>query len=124
MNPFTRSLLKRLADRRVQRFVANWDGLEALIIHIYKTGKVAPEEEAEYRKLQAWLSKHYPVWKRSLGRYWPNVRAGGEALEADPFEMLLSIPGAIKIPGNWRAMQILPAAREALNLYLLDELGE
>ena len=124
MNPFTRALLKRLANRQTKRFVARWDQLEALIIHIYKARSATPEDEAEFRRIQAWLSKHYPHWKISLGRYWPQVRAGGEALESDPFETLLSIPGARAIPRNWGAMQILPAAREALNHYLMDEIGE
>jgi hypothetical protein len=124
MNPFTRALLKRLDNRRTERFVARWDQLEALIIRIYKAGSATPEDEAEFRRIQAWLSKHYPRWKVSLGRYWPQVRAGVEVLESDPFESLLSIPGAGDIPGNWTAMQILPAAREVVNHYLMDEIRE
>ena len=123
MNPFTRSLLKQLDNRRLHRFVAGWDQLEALIIQIYKSRAASPEEEAAYQKIKTWLIKHYPVWKPRLSKYWPETQAGGEPLDADPFETLFSIQGGNQIPGNWRAMQILPAAREAINQFLLDEIG-
>jgi len=124
MNPFTRSLLKQLNNHRLHRFVVGWDRLETLIIQAYKTGSVSPEDEAVYRKTQIWLRARYPRWKTSLSRYWQGTRAGGKPLETDPFETLLSIQEAREIPGNWLAMQTLPAARQALNQFLLDEIGE
>ena len=124
MNPFTRSLLRRLNDRQLGEFVAAWDQLEALIIQIYKSGEASPTDEAALKQTRRRLSRHYPRWQPDLSRYWPQMRAGGEPLDGDPFEMLLSIQTGDGIPGNWRAMQILPAAREALNQYLLDRIDK
>ena len=123
MNPFTRSLLRQLSDRRLRHFVAAWDQLEALIIQVYKSGTASPENEVEHQKTLRWLSRHYPHWQPALSKYWPQVRAGGEPLDGDPFESLLSIQEAGDIPGNWRATQILAAARETLNQFLLDRIG-
>jgi hypothetical protein len=124
MNPFTRSLLQKLDDRKLRQFVEAWDQLEVLIIQVYKSGEALPADETAYERTCYWLSRHYPRWQPDLSRYWPKVRAGGEPLEGDPYEILLSIKKAGEIPGNWRAMQILPAAREALNQYLLDRIGK
>lgn len=123
MNPFTRSLLRQLNDRQLEQFVTAWDQLEALIIRVYKSGEVSPADEAEHEHSRSWLSHHYPRWQPDLSRYWPQMKAGGEPLQGDPFELILSIREADEIPGNWRAMQILPAAREVLNHYLLDRIG-
>ena len=123
MNPYTRSLLRQLNDRQLGQFVAAWDQLEALLIRVYKSGEASPADETEHEKTSRWLSRHYPRWQPDLSRYWPQMMAGDEPLEGDPFELLLSIQKAGEIPGNWRALQILPAAREALNHYLLDRIG-
>ena len=40
-------------------------------------------------------------------------------LAADPFETLTALPRAADLIDNRRAMQLLPAAREALNRWLL-----
>jgi hypothetical protein len=34
----------------------------------------------------------------------------------------MAAPKAQAFVGNWRAMQLLPAARQALNLYLLERI--
>lgn len=39
----------------------------------------------------------------------------------DPFQLLLDLQLPAGITGNWRAMQHLPAAREAINRYLLAQ---
>jgi len=124
MNPFTRSLLRRLNDRRLKRFVENWDQLEALVIRIYKSGQASPEDEAALQDTLAWLNRHYPGWRSALDEYWHGLQAGGRPLQNDPFDTLLSIQTADDILENWTAMQILPAAREALNQYLIDRIGE
>jgi hypothetical protein len=38
----------------------------------------------------------------------------------DPFARLLAAGAARDFAGNWAAMQTLPAAREALNRWLMD----
>ncbi len=122
MNPFTQTLLERLHDQRLTRFVVNWDELEALVIRVYKAGAASPEDQVAFQNLQTWLRGHYAAWRAVLSSYWPQTRAGGKLLEADPFDTILGIQAVGEIPGNWGAMQILPAAREALNQFLLDRI--
>ena len=40
--------------------------------------------------------------------------------KTDPFQMLIDFHTPNDIVGNWTAMQHLPAAREALNQYILE----
>lgn len=123
MNPFTRALLKQLKSRDLEQFVAYWDRLENLVIGVYKQMSAGPEEEVEYRAARAWLLKHYPKWRETLRPYWQTAKMAGETAREDPFEALLATPLANGFVGNWQAMQTLPAAREALNEYLVDLLS-
>ena len=122
MNPFTRAILRRVKNRDLKRFTAYWDRLESLVIRVYKKGAASQAEEAEYRAVRAWLLKSYPKWRAALQPYWQATKVAGEATGEDPFEALLATPQASGFVGNWRAMQTLPAAREALNEYLVDSL--
>jgi hypothetical protein len=54
MNPFTRSLLQRLNDRKLGHFVVGWDQLAALIIRINKSGTASSEDEAAYQEMLYW----------------------------------------------------------------------
>lgn len=121
MSSFTRFLAEQLGDPHLQEFIANWDGLEALMTRIYKQKQATPQDEAVYRKLREWLRQYYPRWRDRLAPYWQQVRVGGEPLRRDPFEALLGVPHAEHFVDNWKAMQTLPAARESLNQYLMDE---
>lgn len=123
MNPYTRALLKGVQDRAVIEFVSYWDRLEALVIEVFRARQAPPEVQAEHRELRAWLSRAYPDWQPRLSPYWPNTRIGREPATYDPFAALLSVEAAEGFVKNWRMMQTLPAAREALNQYLLDVYG-
>lgn len=127
MNPFTRFLLKRLGrqpgtpEAGLQAWVERWDALEALVIRVFKARAADAADEAEHAQVRAWLLEHYPVWQAALAVRWPGKRAGGEPLETDPFAWLLEVERAEGFVLNWRAMQVLPAAREALNELVMGE---
>lgn len=123
MNPFTRAIMKRGKTRSLRGFVDHLDRLEALIIHIHRQAQAEPVDAAEYLRLQSWLKKHYPKYQADLEPYWRSVKAGGEVITQDPILELLSAQNAEAFVENWRAMQILPAVREAFNRYLIDALA-
>ena len=122
MNPFTQSLLKQVKDRALVEFVTQWDALEALVIRVYKGGAAAAPDEAEHTRLRTRLRQSYPRWQQALGQYWPRTRAAGQPVQMDPFAHLLAVAHAADFVDNWTAMQTLPAAREALNMLLVDAL--
>jgi hypothetical protein len=124
MNPFTRAILKRLADRRIAGFIERWDALEALAIRAYKSRSASPADEAEHHRLRAWLLKNYPRWQPAFSAYWPEARVAGKPAREDPFAALLAIQAAAGFVGNRAALQTLPAARETLNRYLVDQVGK
>lgn len=74
----------------------------------------------EFDHVWPWLRQHYPQWADALHPYWQATVAGGRPTQTDPFLLLLEIPGPDHISGYWSAMQHLPAAREAINRYLVD----
>lgn len=120
MNPFTRAILYRKKDRRMSDFVQHWDSLEALVIRVYKAGGASPQDEREFQQAHAWLEKHYLRWQAGLQPYWQATRIGGEPASEDPFASLIARQRAQDFAGDWRAMQNLPAAREALNEFLIN----
>lgn len=119
MNPYTRSLLKQIEDPALQRWVEAWDELESLVVEIYRTEAAGPQTQKTYRRLKGELADGYGRWRDEFKPHWTGLEAGGEPLEVDPFEKLLEPDDAQGFLDNWRAMQTLPAAREALNSYLL-----
>jgi hypothetical protein len=119
MNPFTKFLRRGRPDADFDRFVAFWDRLEWLTIQIYKEQTDTAEAETEFRQVWPWLRAHYGRWQPALDPYWRATRAAGAPTTTDPFLLLLAIESPAAIVGDWRAMQHLPAAREALNQYLL-----
>jgi hypothetical protein len=119
MNPFTHFLRRRGSDPDFDRFVSYWDRLELLVVQVYRA-KTTPEEAAgEYAAVWPWLRVEYGRWQPLLDPYWRQTRAAGETTQTDPFLLLLAIGSPAAIPGDWPAMQHLPAAREAINRYLL-----
>lgn len=122
MNPFTQSLTRALADPALDVFVAGWDGLEALVVRVYRAGAATPADEAAWADLRPALAAAYPAWAQSLASHWPLTRAGGQPVTADPFARLMAFARAAEIVGDWAAMQTLPAAREALNRMLVERL--
>lgn len=121
MNPFTKYLSQWSDDRKFAAFVEQWDRLERLVIGVYKGRLDAGAAQADFDEVWSWLRERYSDVEPTLRRYWPETRAAGEPTHTDPFQLLLDIPRAASIPGDWRAMQHLPAAREAINRYLVKQ---
>ena len=120
MNPFTRFLKQWAGNNDLAEFIAYWDRLEALTIAIYKKKVSLAEADPEFEAVWPWLRQHYGRWQPLLKPYWQQTKAAGVVTQTDPFQLLLDLPEATAVSGNWRAMQHLPAAREALNQFLLD----
>lgn len=119
MNPFTESLLRQLEDDQLADWVTKWDELEALIIEVYRAGQVSDSILEEYRGLKEELLAGYQAWRPRLKPHWRDRQAGGRTINNDPFLELLSAEAAGEFVDNWQAVQLLPAAREALNSFLL-----
>lgn len=119
MNPYTRSLLQRIQNPDLRDWVEAWDQLESLVVEIYRTEAAGPSAQKEYRQLKQRLKRDYGRWREDLQSHWDGLQAGGEPVQSDPFERLLEPDKAKGFIENWPAMQTLPAAREALNSYLI-----
>jgi len=119
VNPFTRFLRRGQRDADFDRFVAYWDRLEWLTIQVYKEQIGAAEAQEEFAQVWPWLRAQYGRWQPALELIWRQTRAAGEPTQTDPFLLLLALESPAAIRGDWRAMQHLPAAREAINQYLL-----
>lgn len=120
-NPFTRFLSQWSSDNDFAAFVAHWDRLERVVVGVYRAKLDQAEAAAEYRAVWPWLRQQYPRRRDTLRPHWQATRAAGESTQVDPFDLLLAIDSPAAIPGDWRAMQHLPAAREAINRYLVDK---
>jgi hypothetical protein len=125
-NPFSRFLRSRLPDRSAEAdaFVAAWDRLETLVVDVYRRGGADAADEAELAALAADLAARYRAVARALEPHWRAATAAGRPVTADPFLALLSAPGAAWFAGNRAALQQLPAAREAINRWLVELAGE
>jgi hypothetical protein len=119
MNPFTKFLRRRGGDHDFDQFVVYWDRLEYLVVHVYREKMPLDEAADEYAVVWPWLRTQYGRWQPALTPYWQQTRAAGAPTATDPFQLLLDIDAPQAILGDWRAMQHLPAAREAINQYLL-----
>jgi hypothetical protein len=123
MNPFSKYLSQWSDDGEFAAFVAHWDRLERIVIGVYR-GKMEVEASGqEFDRVWPWLRERYPRWEETLLPYWRATRAAGEPTRSDPFRLLLGLPEPAAIRDNWGAMQHLPAAREAINQYLIDHGG-
>ncbi len=121
MNPFTRFLSQWSRNRSLDEFVAYWDRLERLVVLVHREKMALAEAEPEFDRVWPWLRQRYGQWEEALRPYWQQTKAAGEQTQTDPFQLLLDLEAPAAISGNWRAMQHLPAAREALNLYLREQ---
>jgi ABC-type glycerol-3-phosphate transport system substrate-binding protein len=121
MNPFTRFLRSRQssAPAELDEFVTRWDALESLVINTYRAGRADAETEAAYAEIRTWLTRHYPAWVEILAPFWREALEAGKPPATDPFARLFAPATASAFVGNRALMQALPAAREALNRYLL-----
>ena len=121
MNIFSKYLSKRANSAALNEFVAHWDKLEILVITVFKSKQATGEDEEMYRLVSSWFDANYDNWQIKMRPHWQGVLAGGEIIESDPFLALLSAETAADFDGNWRAMQLLAAARETLNNLLVAE---
>lgn len=119
MNPFTKFLRQWSTDASFDTFAAYWDRLERLTIQVYREKVTPAAAQPEFEEVWPWLRKQYGRWQSLLEPYWRQTVAAGEHTRTDPFLLLLEKESVAAILGDWRAMQHLPAAREALNRYIL-----
>lgn len=123
VNPVTQAILTRIKDRHLIQFVSDWDELESLVVQVFRRKMVTDSEEETYFRLRKRLSNAYPNWEVALQPYWQQSRIKGQKEVSDPFLRLLTPNRAADFVGDWEAMKNLPAAREALNNYLLSRIG-
>jgi aromatic ring-cleaving dioxygenase len=121
MNPFTRFLRQWTKDRLLAEFIAYWDRLEKLVVLVHREKMTLAVAESEFAQVWPWLRQNYGGWAEVLRPYWQQTKAADELTQTDPFQLLLDIESPSAILDNWHAMQHLPAAREALNLYVRDQ---
>ena len=119
MNPFTRFLSQWLEDRQLKEFVTYWDSLEVMMVGVYRQKVSTGIAESEFVRIWSWLRQHYDKWEPLLRPYWQRTEVGGQRIQCDPFRLLITIKHPTDILDNWVAMQHLPAAREALNQFVL-----
>ncbi|MDX1436089.1 MAG: hypothetical protein R3335_04720 [Anaerolineales bacterium] len=118
MNPYTKSLLDQIDNPELARFVTLWDVYEAMAIEIFRRGACEKDTESAYRALLTELNGAYPAWQDELAPHWRASRIKGEATARDPFPPLLGLNDCTAWVDNQDMLRLLPAAREAINLYL------
>lgn len=119
MNPFTRFLRQWSGDKKLETLIEHCDALEALIIRVYKRGYSGAGDEAEYQALRRWMNTNYPAWEETLQPIWKELKVGGALAQEDPFLRLTCAEHSAEFVDDWKTMQHLPAAREALNKLVL-----
>lgn len=125
MNPFTRFLMQWSQNAPLEALVERWDVLEALVIRVYKNKVATAVDEEQYQQAKIWLEANYDQFAPQLKPYWQPTKVGGSTDHGDPFCVLFAPDTAVEFVNNWRAMQHLPAAREALNqLIVAQDSGE
>lgn len=122
MNPFSSFLGQWSGNKDFAEFVTYWNGLESIVVRVYREKATPADVAADFQRIWPWLREAYPLWEPTLQPYWQATKAAGEPTRSDPFALLLAFDAPADIQGDWRAMQHLPAAREAINR-LLQDLG-
>jgi len=125
MNPFTRFLRQWTRDDAgLDQLVEHCDALESLVIRVYKEGEATAEDEARYQKIRRWMRDNYASWQEALRPFWQQAQVAGRPAAEDPFLRLTDPESASAFVGEWEAMQFLPAAREALNRFVIQQSNE
>lgn len=122
MNPVTQGLLKQLNDPALSAFAQDWDTVTELVIEIYQQKSLTVEQQARFFEAQEHLQAAYPALASQLEPYWRSARIKGELVVGDPFLAVFSKPSAKEFVENWDVMRTLPAAREALNMLLMERI--
>lgn len=123
MNPVTYGLLQQLNDPQLTAFATDWDAVTELVIEIYQQKSLSVEQQARFFEAQERLQASYPGLAAELEPHWRAARVKGELVVGDPFLAVLNKPSAKEFVENWDAMRVLPAAREALNMMLMERIG-
>jgi hypothetical protein len=123
MNPVTKSLLKDISDNSLKAFVHQWDRFEQLIIEINRQKSLSFTQQQEFFDLKEKLGASYSPWESEMRIYWRQTRIKEGNLTTDPFRLLLNSDTAHDVLGSWEAIKLLPAAREAMNLMLMEKGG-
>jgi hypothetical protein len=120
-NPFSRHL------RRVSRppaavgpFADAWDRLETLVVDVYRRGETGEADDDEFAALKSVLLPAHARLSADLEPHWRASRVGRQLAGADPFAALLAVERAEGFVGNAEMLRQLPAAREALNRWILS----
>lgn len=121
MNPFTQFLQQWSQNSSLGKFIHYWDRLEFVVVRVYRQKMAISEAQAEFAEVWPWLREHYGDWEEGLRPFWTQTTAGGQPTTHDPFHLLLACDRPEDIVGDWAAMQHLPAAREALNKFVLSQ---
>lgn len=113
-------LLDRVDWPELETWIRRWDRLEFLYLTVYRSGSASRRQRREYRRLRRVLRSGYEFWREELSEHWRTAEVDGRRLQRDPFETLTrqDVLSADRI--DWRDLQTLPAAREALNSFLLE----
>lgn len=122
-NPFTRFLLQGSKHDRLHEFVLKWDHLEALCVETFKTKTFSESDAAAWKILRKKVAREYEYFEAALQPFWRATMIKGHYVQKDPFRWILSTTELSEIPENWGLMQRLPAAREALNQFILSKSG-
>jgi hypothetical protein len=123
-NLVTAAILKKLDDPGLAALAQAWDELEALVVSVYRNRAATLEDEQEYHRLRRKLSRAYPRYQAALEPFWRRSRIKKEPVRADPFLAILQVEDARQLAADWQIMQTLPAAREALNQFLLSQVEQ
>ena len=118
-NPFSKYLNQWSDNPDIEQFLSYWDELEFITIRVYQKKMTVDEVQVEFVRVWGWLRENYGAWEDALRPYWQQTISGGQPTQTDPFWLLINKQTPEDILDDWNAMQHLPAAREALNQYIL-----
>jgi len=123
VNPVTRRLLDDIDDPELAAFATAWDSLEECLVLIYREGSCPPELEQRHDGLRSSLERDLSLWEEDLRPHWQATRIGGASPAESPFRTVLAARLPRAVVGNLDLMRTLPAAREAINHFLLERGG-
>jgi len=120
VNPVTRRLLDEIDDPELAAFAQAWDALEECLVRIYREGTCPPDLEQRHAGLRSSLERDLSVWESALLPHWQATRIDGASPTESPFRTVLAARRPRAVVGNLDLMRTLPAAREAINHFLLE----
>ncbi len=119
MNPFTQFLAQPLTAHKFLSFVKKWDVIEQIVVNTFREQGNLREDMKDWQKVRGALRREYPMWIEQLAPFWRQALLNGKPAPEDPFLALLNYDDVGAFRQNWRAMQTLPIAREAINRLLM-----